>query len=264
MKGIYQIKQISTGRIYIGSTKRFEHRKYIHLRDLSKGAHHCSYLQRVWNNAKGEGFEFTLIETVEDVLMLIVREQAHIDAVRPTGLLMNTCKVAGSCLGVKQTEETKKRRAESLRGSKRTIEQRKNISLARKAVGITRQHQAALNDLSRARAFNLSKTLAEKIMTRRLNGETFKEIAGDLGVSPKPLRREIRKAFPDQKWSRVKGKSGGGRPGADHKMAKLTEAQAIEIRRSTESTKSLANILGVSYSCVHDVRTRRSWSHLNP
>lgn len=53
-----------------------------------------------------------------------------------------------------------------------------------------------------------------------------------------------------------------GLRGEKHPRAKLTEAQVIEIRNSTESTKALSYKFGASYVAVSQARAGRSWKHL--
>lgn len=51
--------------------------------------------------------------------------------------------------------------------------------------------------------------------------------------------------------------------GTAHPRFKFTEAQALEIRDSTESATSIAKRLGVSKSAVCRIRTGKTWASLN-
>jgi|SRR5579872_4983504 len=69
MFGTYKIVNILNGRYYYGSsydiTKRFQQ----HKRDLTKGNHHCIYLQRAYNKYGADKFLFQkdiLFEKIED------------------------------------------------------------------------------------------------------------------------------------------------------------------------------------------------------
>jgi group I intron endonuclease len=102
--GIYWIKNLINGKIYVGSTicfkKRFrEHKKY-----LKEKAHKNLHLQNAWNKYGEENFIFEVLEKLENNDELIKREQFFIDKLNPE---YNICKIAGNCLGVKRTEETK-------------------------------------------------------------------------------------------------------------------------------------------------------------
>lgn len=80
--GIYLIKQLSTGRTYVGSSSEIEKRLYLHLVTLRCGTHHSQYLQHVWDRSEESDFAFYLVETcpVED---LLDREQVYMDSFKP-------------------------------------------------------------------------------------------------------------------------------------------------------------------------------------
>lgn len=52
--------------------------------------------------------------------------------------------------------------------------------------------------------------------------------------------------------------------GESNTQSKLTEAQALEILRSSSRNSDLARYFGVSPSTICDIQRRRSWSHLTP
>lgn len=102
--GIYMIINISNNKIYIGSAKRFVHRKRNHFNDLIKNKHHSDKLQKSYNKYGKDNFIFKMIEYVNDVNELIKREQYYIDILKPE---YNIAKTAGSSLGCKRSEKTK-------------------------------------------------------------------------------------------------------------------------------------------------------------
>ena len=61
--GIYQIRNIINGRVYIGSTSRFQQRAREHLRMLRRGKA-TPFLQNDWNICGSEAFEFFILEVV--------------------------------------------------------------------------------------------------------------------------------------------------------------------------------------------------------
>ena len=104
--GIYQIRNLINGHIYIGSTeKNFQHRWSRHLAILRKNKHHSRHLQNAWNKYKEENFIFEILEIVTSGQCL-VKEQEYLDRLKP---LYNVNKLATSRRGVKATEETKKK-----------------------------------------------------------------------------------------------------------------------------------------------------------
>ena len=119
--GIYEIINLITGDHYIGSAKNFIKRFRIHLRQLRLGIHHSTYLQRAWNKYSEDAFEIIILEIVEDLSLLIQREQYWIDNIRST---YNICKIANSSLGVKRSEETNEKCRSSHIGEVHTLERR--------------------------------------------------------------------------------------------------------------------------------------------
>jgi group I intron endonuclease len=68
--GIYQIKNLINGTIYIGSAKRFKERWNDHKRSLTKGVHHTKYLQNSYSKHNVEVgndnmFVFSVLEVME-------------------------------------------------------------------------------------------------------------------------------------------------------------------------------------------------------
>lgn len=100
--GIYQIKNNINGKRYIGSTVNFEARWRLHKINLNKGTHHSKHLQSSWNKNGESCFEFEILE-ICCKSELLIWEQIYIDLEKPE---YNICRTAGSCLGIKRSEET--------------------------------------------------------------------------------------------------------------------------------------------------------------
>lgn len=107
--GIYVIRLILDGRCYVGSSINIEKRWRTHKMQLFDKTHHCRYLQRSWDKYGAVNFQFIIVDRC-DPESLIKREQMFFN------LLVNkfNCSpVAGSTLGVRHSEEV--RRKSSLR-----------------------------------------------------------------------------------------------------------------------------------------------------
>lgn len=74
MKCIYGIRNVDSGKIYVGSTKNFKSRKYEHCNSLKNNKHHSAHLQNSWNKYGAESFEFIIIEEITDLDKLLERE----------------------------------------------------------------------------------------------------------------------------------------------------------------------------------------------
>lgn len=108
--GIYQIKNKTNNKSYIGSSSRLNFRWKRHLTDLKCNIHHSLALQRAFHKYGHDNFEFIILENCDED-KLIEREQYYLDILLPE---YNICKVAGNCAGVKHTEETIEKRRDSL------------------------------------------------------------------------------------------------------------------------------------------------------
>lgn len=60
--GVYKIKCITTGKIYIGSAVNIYDRCGQHQRKLRRGKHHNEHLQSAWDKYGAENFEFSVLE----------------------------------------------------------------------------------------------------------------------------------------------------------------------------------------------------------
>lgn len=138
--GIYQITNMQNGKCYVGSAVSFKKRWKEHLRQLSNGDHHSTVMQRAWNKYGEAAFEFKKLFVCAKA-DLIWFEQRAIDALKPA---YNICKVAGSVLGYRHTDEAKAAAAARAtgnthrRGRKEPEEVCKRISEGRKGKGLGR------------------------------------------------------------------------------------------------------------------------------
>lgn len=156
--GVYVIRNIVSGRVYVGSAGSqcsgggFKKRWRKHISDLSKGIHHSPALQLAWVKHGPEAFTFSVLELVaadgekaRTKALLLDCEQRHIDALQAVREGYNCSPTAGSRLGVVDRPEVKAACAERARarlaigipgfivlGSKVTDEAKAKISAAHK------------------------------------------------------------------------------------------------------------------------------------
>ena len=127
---IYKIQSLTNpDRFYIGSTINFKERKRLHVKHLKANKHHSILLQRHANKYGIDDLKFEILEELSDKKLLIEKEQFFIDSTIP---YFNICKTASNCLGVKLSEETKRKMSLSKTGKPRSIETKLKISEAHK------------------------------------------------------------------------------------------------------------------------------------
>lgn len=66
MKGIYQIRNVVTGKCYIGSSKHIEQRWEEHRTELSLGRHVTRPLQNAWDKYGETSFVFEVLQELSD------------------------------------------------------------------------------------------------------------------------------------------------------------------------------------------------------
>ena len=130
--GIYKIySKINSNKLYIGSSIDLEYRWLKHLSELKLNRHHSRKLQFHYNKYGEDDLVFVIIEPCLPVF-LVIREQYYIDKLKP---FFNCNPKAGSPLGIKRTEEQKRKRSESQKGRPGKIpskESRIKMSIAHK------------------------------------------------------------------------------------------------------------------------------------
>lgn len=95
--GVYQIRCVPNGKIYIGSTIDIATRWVRHQNQLKNGSHPNMYLQSAWNKYGAENFELSILEVVTRENLLIA-EQRWLDSTQCTNreIGFNIFDIAGS------------------------------------------------------------------------------------------------------------------------------------------------------------------------
>lgn len=87
--GIYCIRHVSSGRMYVGSSVNIKARWRAHRHRLFQGEHANRHMQNLWNRDGRDSFTFAVLEYCE-ADDLLRREEAWIEATPPE-LLLNHC-----------------------------------------------------------------------------------------------------------------------------------------------------------------------------
>lgn len=131
--GIYAIRHLASDRIYIGSAVNFFKRWKSHRDGFRKESHCNQHLQAAWKKYGEDAFAFEVVEMVDLAQDLIAREQHWIDHFQSSDQAKgyNLSPTAGSPLGVKHSEETRRRMSEAQRGKSKSPE---HVEAVRKSI----------------------------------------------------------------------------------------------------------------------------------
>lgn len=131
VSGIYMIKNLFNGKVYIGKSYNIEKRFYEHKRRLINNTHDNVYLQRSWNKYGEDQFSFTIIEECEESI-LNEKEIYYIDILNSNNLNYgyNLTNGGDGATGYKHTLETRKKLSEMQSGRKLSDEHKEKIRSA--------------------------------------------------------------------------------------------------------------------------------------
>jgi group I intron endonuclease len=130
VSGIYAIVNLKDGKRYVGSAVCLRRRARQHIAHLERGSHFNRHLQSAWKRDGAASFQFEVLEIVSDALLLLSAEQRHMDEAK--GNRYNLRPMAHSNQGIKWPEEFKKKVSAGLTGKKQSEETRKRRSDAMK------------------------------------------------------------------------------------------------------------------------------------
>jgi group I intron endonuclease len=178
--GVYIIRNVVNGKVYVGSSIQIRKRWNEHRNQLRKHRHPNPILQKAWNRYGEAQFEFGILEEVADVVLLCAHEQIWIERLKALAGQSgyNVAPHAGSTLGVRPSRKTRRKLSIANKGKRRIKETRRRMSIAFKgrvygpetrarmsAAKKTPKEQARIIDLNKARKWTKKKRqqIAEKI-----------------------------------------------------------------------------------------------------
>ncbi|KKN23373.1 hypothetical protein LCGC14_0905720 [marine sediment metagenome] len=133
--GVYEILNVVTGKLYIGSSVELEKRFKAHASNLKLNSHHSIHLQRSYNKHGADAFVMFPIEFCDPDLLL-EKEQFWIDALGAAAGGYNICPTAGSPRGSKRGPlSAEHRRKISLAGMGRKMPEKTRLILIKARTG---------------------------------------------------------------------------------------------------------------------------------
>lgn len=158
--GVYKITNMTNNKVYIGSSSNIKLRLYRHSRALSQNKHANKHLQAAYNLVGKENFIFVVLLYCDNKDLLFY-EQRAIDMYKPE---YNICTLAGSCLGIKHSNEAKAKITAAQLGRVVSEETRTKISLSHSGMKSTNEakEKQALAKLGNTNAKGRHKTFTKR------------------------------------------------------------------------------------------------------
>lgn len=255
--GIYKITNMINNKIYIGSAVDFYDRFSHHRKRLRGGYHSNTHLQRSFDKYGENNFIFEIIEIVEDKSMLLDREQYWLDYTKcyDRNIGYNIAKNARSpMLGVKLSDEQKKRISEIHKGKSLSDEHKKKMSESQKGIKKSdRQreimHQASKNYWSNDE--NKEKQSKRMKSAHKDNPELRNHLINY--NKNRIVTEKERQSISERKR------------GSNHHNAKLDEEKVREIKimlRDGINRKIIADKFDVSIYVISKIATGYRWGHV--
>lgn len=241
--GIYQIRNIVNGKIYIGCSTHIQSRWNNHRSRLRKGSHRNLHLQGAWQGYGERSFEFQILELVESE-KLVEREQYWFDTTNcfDPAFGYNQNPFAGTTKGGKHrpaSEERKRKIGDANRGRKHSEEQ-------------TRRHSEIMRGRKKPpRTEDHRRNLSVSMTGKKHSEETLKKLS------------------ESHKTDSYRANTKQFRSGENSRMAKLTWKTVDKIRQDfpvllclhgvMECYEILAGIHKVSATTICKVVNNKEW-----
>jgi group I intron endonuclease len=148
--GIYTIENIVTGSVYVGSAVYLRGRKMHHTKRLSLGEHRNTKLQHSWNKYGASAFVFNVLLHCS-ICDLLFYEQRAINSYMARCSIYNLNLVAGSAIGRKHTDETKRKIGLGRTGKKHSEETIALYKKTRKGVRPSDEARKKMSEFQKTR-----------------------------------------------------------------------------------------------------------------
>jgi group I intron endonuclease len=204
--GIYSITCGETGKFYIGSSVNVRERIGQHVYRLKKNTHSNPILQAIWNDDQLR-LVFACVEIVQskEKAVILQAEQRHLDkaGVGRNRMCMNVLVTANSHLGLKRSEETKRKLREASLGKKLSPDHIEKLRLAKIGKKQSPEHIKKRTAGQKGKKINRPKGIwqpktrkftAEQVTEMRLlkaQGVSYSKLSAIFGVSHGGLQKII-------------------------------------------------------------------------
>lgn len=281
--GIYSIKNLINGKVYVGSSSDIRKRWSTHKRMLDNNEHYNEHLQKSWNKYGEKNFDFKIIEHT-DLDTLLKREQYWIDFYGSNDYKkgFNMCEVAGSVLGLKWSETARKRHSERIKGRKHTDETKLKISESHKGkkMNFKDEHLQYLSERMKGKIGDKNPFFGKKhtdetkykIRTSKLGSTTSERQKESVRISnatraiSDETRRKISESKKKENLSKeTRDKLSNANKGSNNPNSKLTEDDVKEIKimlKNKVTQQKIADKFNVSRSLIGNIKNNKIWQHV--
>jgi len=237
--GVYSIINIFNGKRYVGSTAiSFEARLSQHEALLRAGKHTSRHLQSAWDKYGQDSFQFCA-EEVCNASDVLIREQYFLDFYKSYNdeFGYNILPKAGSHLGAKRTEESKKKMSAWIR----TPEIGRKISNAIKGRKLSAEHIAKMKGKKfseetrakmRAAHANKSQETLLKMSLAQIGKKHSPETCLKMSIARKGKKHS-------KEWCDAISKSLTGKPRSEQAKSNIRAAQWKRIESRARNKQSL-------------------------
>ena len=286
--GIYQILNTVNGKMYVGSAVNIKGRWSCHQRELRLNKHKNIHLQRAYNKHGIDVFEYFVIEYCAKQ-ELISKEQfwMNVGRVCERGRGYNMKPTAGSPLGYRHSEETKRKMSKLRKGKNNhnygktySVERRQRMSDARKGIPSpnkgrkykphTAEAKKKISEASKGRV--LSAASREKIAEQQRRYITFdgrtlciSDWAQELGITRSALSHRLKvRPLEEALDPNMERFTVAVRKKISESIAsiwlKQPRAQNITFNGKTQGIREWSDETGISYDTLASRIGKLGWS----
>ncbi len=193
MIGIYIIYNTISKKWYVGSAINISDRWSAHKSKLKKNKHANIHLQRAWNKDREHSFQFHVLEYCSKENML-EREQYWIDRSKCTdpSIGYNILITADSPLGLKRSEETKRKISLVQKGKKLSDETKMKMRLATRVISKESRIKLGLSNLGKPRLESVKLKISETLKGHKGVCHTNET---KIKISQAAVRKYVKKAY---------------------------------------------------------------------
>lgn len=180
--GIYAIINIINDKMYVGSAIDIKNRCRKHKEKLKVNNHPNKYLQLSWNKYKENNFIFMTLEKVEK-LNLLNREQIWIKQTKSyqKEFGYNSRQIPNSNIGLKFSDETKRKMSMAGKGHKRNLGQKRSEEYKKKLSEILKGRKQSEEHINKRRKYLKGRIISKEQRIKTSN--TLKGNKNALGHS---------------------------------------------------------------------------------